>query len=163
MDLPAEIRCMIYEELLRPSGEGLRVGEVKVQESVGRIQTVSPTSALSNDNRICNHVRRTKYYSKIASDTTSQSLSQITYRDYQRVGLPAVQDTARLVHLGILRTNSLVYEEGIEILYKQHINFDCAARGMLAFFSDAPSQARKNVASLQVRPSKSSRKLPFDY
>lgn len=143
---------MIYEELLRPSGEGLRLGEVNVQESVGRIQTVSAISALSN-NRVCNSVRRTRYYSEIASDTTSHSLSQVTYRDYQRAGLLVVQDTAELVPLGILRTNSLVYEEGIEIFYKQHIHFDCAPRGVLAFFGNAPSQACKNVASLQVHQS----------
>ena len=73
------------------------------------------------------------------------------YKDHRRTWLPAfLQGQANIVHLEILRTSKLVYQEGISALYNQHIRFDCAPEGVLAFFKDASPLALEDVTSIQI-------------
>lgn len=149
LDLPPEIRCMIYDCLLRPSDE-VGISEVEIEDTVGRLWP--PSMMLQASNRVSNYISRTRFCSNTTPDAFQPTLSIFTYRESDRKRLPAfLHAEADIIHVGILRTNRLVYQEAVPALYKQHMRFDCAAEGTLAFMKDAPQSALKYITSIEFR------------
>ena len=148
LDLPAEIRCMIYEFLLRPSPEGLGVSEVEVEDTLGRLWP--PSMMVQASNKISNYISRTRFCSNTTPDAAQPTLGIFSYKESERTRLPAfLHAQADIVHVGILRTSRLVHQEAVPILYRQHIRFDCATEGTLAFMKDAPQSALKYITSIE--------------
>ena len=149
LDLPAEIRCMIYDFLLRLNPEGLGISEIYIEDSVGRL--CLPSMMLGASNKVSNYyISRTRFSSNRTPEASEITLGTFSYKESERTHLPAfLHAQADIVHVGILRTNRLIYEEAVPALYRQHISFDCAAEGTLAFMKDAPQWALKYITSIQ--------------
>ena len=149
LELPAEIRCMIYDFLLRPNPEGLGISEIYIEDTVGRLCV--PSMMLGASNKVSNYcISRTRFSSNRTPEAFQQMLGTFSYKESKRTHLPAfLHAQADIVHVGILGTNKLIHEEAAPALYSQHIRFDCAAEGTLAFMKDAPQWALKYITSIQ--------------
>ena len=148
LELAVEIRCMIYDLLLRPSPEGLVISEIEIEDTVGRLWP--PSMMIEASNKVSNYISRTRFCSNTTPEDSQPTLGMFSYRESDRERLPAfLHAQANIVHVGILRTNRLIHEEAVPALYRQHIRFDFAAEGTLAFMKDAPQSALKYITSIQ--------------
>ena len=124
MSLPLEIRCMIYDDLLRP-----RCGYISVKDMI-----------LAN----APHTIQRTTYDCFGTLTTYVSTQRRKARISQN------PQGRSVFWLEILSVSKRIYFEACGRFYSQHILFDCCMDGVGAFLSDRSSHALQHVTNLNL-------------